>query len=213
MCQFEFILEVGDSPQTANYYLCTYGSCIVYGQSAICVNAQIWCQAGERLLRHRAPLLHREEGPLVVQLVALVDRDDQLVEQPRGAARDVDVPVGDRVEGSRVERDVRHLIPPSLRRLPLPAARQLRRSRSSYRRGSAAGSAATGRSPPATLAAASGRVPVWSPQSPHRTPPPAPSSRECAGRRTAGPSPPDRTAPGAETGRTARSSDAPRHDR
>ena len=62
-------------------------------------------------LDHRHPLLEVEHRPLVA---VDGDADDQPVHQAAGAADDVDVAEGDRVEGARIEPDA-HRRPPPVR--------------------------------------------------------------------------------------------------
>src|SRR5262249_39590380 len=100
-------------------------------------------------LEHLHPLLERERGAL---LEVDRDRDDELVEDPQRAVDDVEVPVGQRIEARREERDRGRSACPAhpptvLPAPPTPPARALRRrgvSVSPQRRPSSAPGPATG---------------------------------------------------------------------
>src|SRR4051812_39862815 len=88
--QLELVLEVRNRAQPAHDDAGILGAGVIYGQAGKTVNADV--RLGRRrhdLAGQTDALLRGKEGSWL--LLSLVDRDDDLIEQPRGAASDVDV--------------------------------------------------------------------------------------------------------------------------
>src|SRR5215212_11705796 len=101
--ELELVLEVRNRAQPAHDDTGILGAGVIYGQPGKTVNADI------RLRRHRYDLAGQPDTLLGGKersrlLLSLVDRNDDLIEQPRGAASDVDMAQRNGIEAPRVDR-------------------------------------------------------------------------------------------------------------
>src|SRR5215204_28052 len=109
--ELELVLEVRNGAQPTHDDAGILRAGVIYGQPGKTVNADV------RLGRHRHDLAGQTDTLLGGKersgfLLSFINRHDDLIEQPRGAASDVDMAQGDGIKAPGVDRSSRvHAIP------------------------------------------------------------------------------------------------------